>query len=96
LTVCFSDGGHAGAANKALGTAKSGPFNLKIFGTVVAPKEVKEPKPRPKPEQRADAAPSRPDIVEVDIRPMSRSLHVGFSFKRSQLKGLQAVPSTRL
>lgn len=50
-------------------TANSGPFNLKIFGKVVAPKEPKEPKPRPKPEPKADAAPSRPDIVEVDRGP---------------------------
>jgi hypothetical protein len=50
-------------------TAKSGPFNLKIFGAVVAPKEKKEPQPRQKPEQKVDVAPSRPDVVEVDRRP---------------------------
>src|SRR5450755_488211 len=50
-------------------TAKSNPFNLKIFGAVVASKEKKEPQPRQKPEQKVDVAPRRPDVVEVDRGP---------------------------
>jgi hypothetical protein len=56
-------------AEEITDTAKSGPFNLKIFGAVVAPKERKEPQPRQKPEQKVDVAPSRPDVVEVDRGP---------------------------
>jgi len=50
----------------------SGPFNLSIIGTVVAPRE-KTPAagrtPRPKPEPTVQAGPSRPDVKEVDRGP---------------------------
>ncbi len=49
----------------------SGPFTLSIAGHVVAPRE-KEPSdhpPKPKPEAKVQAGPSRPDVIEVDKDP---------------------------
>lgn len=49
----------------------SGPFRLSIVGHVVSPRE-KEPiehPPKPKPEPKVQAGPSRPDVIEVDNDP---------------------------
>lgn len=50
----------------------SGPFSLTIIGHVVAPREKTPPEdhpPRPTPEPKVQAGPSRPDVTEVDRGP---------------------------
>jgi hypothetical protein len=50
----------------------SGPFTLTIIGHVVAPREKSEPgehPPKPTPEPKVQAGPSRPDVREVDRGP---------------------------
>ncbi len=52
----------------------SGPFRLVLRASVVEQQEKKQPEPRPpRPpsEPKADATPSRPDIIEVDEAPTS-------------------------
>jgi hypothetical protein len=77
------------------GTAKSGPFNLKIFGAVVASKE-KEPQPRQKPEQKVDVAPSRLDVVEVDRGPDEPPLTIEKVPNSERMKLLINTGSRRL
>jgi hypothetical protein len=77
-------------------TAKSGPFKLKIFGAVVAPKEKKEPHPRQKPEQKVDVAPSRPDVVEVDRGPDEPPLTIEKVPNSERMKVLINTGSSRL
>jgi hypothetical protein len=50
----------------------SGPFTLTIIGHVVAPREktlLDEHPPKPKPDPKVQAGPSRPDVTEVDRGP---------------------------
>jgi len=50
----------------------SGPFTLTLIGLMVAPREKTEPTehtPKPKPDPKVQAGPSRPDITEVDRGP---------------------------
>jgi hypothetical protein len=50
----------------------SGPFTLTIIGDVVAPREktlLDEHPPKPKPDPKVQAGPSRPDVTEVDRGP---------------------------
>ncbi len=50
----------------------SGPFALTIIGHVVAPREpsLSDPhSPKPKPDPKVQAGPSRPDVIEVDRGP---------------------------
>jgi hypothetical protein len=50
----------------------SGPFTLTVIGHVVAPRELdpeSEQPPKPKPDPKVQAGPSRPDVTEVERGP---------------------------
>jgi hypothetical protein len=78
---------------------RSGPFILTIVGEVVAPKEkapVTTPGPKPQPEPKVDAGPSRPDVIEVKRGPDAPPITIDKDPKSSMYKLLLNVESQLL